>query len=316
MSIRLLFLIILYMYAPLTNAQAQKRLYGVTIDDVKNLDQITVSLEKLPVKPTTRIVFDEHVPAKDYLTATAAISEVSYVMGELLDSYYMKNYSVSDYKSRVSDYLNTLDDAVDIWEIGNEINGDWLGSPESVVNKLNSAFKLVHDAGKTSAVTLYYNKFCYSDPKFEMFTWVNANMPASMREKLDYVFVSYYEDDCEDYQPDWQAVFDSLHVLFPNSKLGIGECGTKFKDYKADYMTRYYKMRVSTPNFVGGYFWWYYRQDCVPYTKPLWAVINKLLSSTGSGMNDENPIYWNNFAHLLHIPPFEGGKGDDQSRAR
>lgn len=279
MTIRILILIILYFFTPLVYAQGQKHIYGVTIDNVEKLSDIVVSLEKLPVKPTVRIVFDEYVPAKEYSAPVAAISEVSFVMGELLDSYYMKDYSVSDYKSRVSDYLNTLDEYVDIWEIGNEINGDWLGSPESVVNKLNTAYSFVHSRGKKTAITLYYNKNCVDDKKFEMFNWVNSNMPKSMRDEFDYVFVSYYEDDCEGRQPDWQAVFDSLHVLFPNSMLGIGECGTKFKNFKEDYMKRYYSMDIKTPNFAGGYFWWYFYQDCVPYTKPLWQVFNKLLGA-------------------------------------
>jgi hypothetical protein len=281
MTIRTLILIILYLYTTLSNAQEQKHIYGLTIDDVSRLNDITVSLEKLPVKPTTRIVFDENVPAKEYLASAAAISEVSYVMGEVLDSYYMKDYSVSAYSTRVQDYLNTLDDIVDIWEIGNEINGDWLGPPDAVVTKLNNAYEQVHSRGKNTAITLYYNKNCVDDRKFEMFNWVNTYMPKALRDELDYVFVSYYEDDCEDLQPNWQAVFDSLHVLFPNSKLGIGECGTKFKNLKEDYMKRYYSMKVTTPNFVGGYFWWYFRQDCVPYTKPLWGVFNKLLGSSG-----------------------------------
>jgi hypothetical protein len=96
-----------------------------------------------------------------------------------------------------------------------------------------------------------------------------------MKNGLDYVLVSYYEDDCNNYQPNWQQVFDSLHVIFPNAKLGIGECGTTNANRKAEYITRYYTMNITTPNYIGGYFWWYYRQDCVPWnTKPLWQVLD------------------------------------------
>ena len=109
-----------------------------------------------------------------------------------------------------------------------------------------------------------------------MFRWINDNVPMNMKDSLDYVFVSYYEDDCDDIQPDWQSVFDSLHVIFPNSRLGIGECGTKFPERKESYINRYYSMDINTPNFVGGYFWWYFKQDCVPYTKKLWSVLNSI----------------------------------------
>jgi hypothetical protein len=98
-----------------------------------------------------------------------------------------------------------------------------------------------------------------------------------MKKGLDYVFVSYYEDDCNNYQPNWQRVFDSLHVIFPFSMLGIGECGTVYADRKETYINRYYRMDITTLNYVGGYFWWYYKQDCVPYTKYLWGVIDRAM---------------------------------------
>jgi hypothetical protein len=104
-----------------------------------------------------------------------------------------------------------------------------------------------------------------------------------MKQGLDYVWVSYYEDDCNGYQPNWQKVFDSLHVIFPNSKLGIGECGTTRSSKKAAYITRYYTMHITTPKFVGGFFWWYWRQDCVPYTtKSLWKTLNTCVEGTYS----------------------------------
>jgi hypothetical protein len=113
-----------------------------------------------------------------------------------------------------------------------------------------------------------------------MFYWVNHNISSAMRTGLDYVLISYYEDDCNGLQPNWQRVFDSLHYYFPNSKIGIGECGTTNSSNKATYINRYYKMHITTPNYVGGYFWWYYKQDCVPYTSSLWSVLNSAIILT------------------------------------
>jgi hypothetical protein len=114
-----------------------------------------------------------------------------------------------------------------------------------------------------------------------------------MKTGLDYVWISYYEDDCNNYQPNWQQVFDSLHTIFPYSKLGIGECGTVDPAKKQLYMQRYYKMNINTLNYVGGYFWWYFRQDCTPKTKPLWAYLNTLMLTRGTsfdetGIDEEN----------------------------
>ena len=132
--------------------------------------------------------------------------------------------------------------------------------------------------GKT-ALTLYYNEDCWSAPENEMFTWAETNLPASLRQSLDWVLVSYYEDDCNGLQPDWESVLAKLAIDFPNSKLGIGECGTTKAASKAEYVNRYYSMKVSQPRFVGGFFWWYYRQDMVPYTKALHASLSAAIAS-------------------------------------
>ena len=56
-------------------------------------------------------------------------------------------------------------------------------------------------------------------PGNEMFTWAQANIPAAMKAGLDYVFISYYPEDCNNYWPSqagWQSVFDQLHRMFPD----------------------------------------------------------------------------------------------------
>ena len=210
-------------------------------------------------------------------------------MGELLDSYYMKTYSLQQYTDRTNEYVNLLGDKVDIWEIGNEVNGEWCGKTSDVVAKINSAYDILKAKNKKTELTLYYNYNCWETASNEMFRWVNANLSSQMKTGLDYVFVSYYEDDCNGYQPNWQKMMDSLHVIFPNSKIGIGECGTTKSTKKASYINRYYSTKVTTKNFIGGCFWWYFRQDCTPNTKALWSTMDNAISKgfTGTGLMDE-----------------------------
>lgn len=263
------------------------KMYGITIDGVSGLNNITSTIGRHNRRMTTRIVFDEWQPATGYLNAVNRLDTVTDIMGELLDSYYMKDYSVEQYGDRAIEYVSLLGNKVDIWEIGNEINGEWLGNKDSVILKLTKAFIVTRKMGKKTALTLYYNKNCWEDPRNEMFRWVNENIPYKMKFTIDYIFVSYYEDDCNNLQPNWQQVFDSLRVIFPNSMLGIGECGTKYASRKEAYINRYYTMNVTTPYFIGGYFWWYYRQDCVLWSqKPLWQVLESaILNSNGDGNN-------------------------------
>lgn len=269
-------------------APAPDYLWGVTIDDVSDLDAIQLSLRKLSRRPTARIVFDELVPAGDYLEAAVTIHAVSGVMGELVDSMYVPLYTPAQYEQRAAEYLDALGPDVDIWEIGNEINGEWVCAPDAeactpeqtaeVVQKITLAFDQVKQRGRPAALTLYYNEGCYSHPDNEVFTWAAANVPRALKEGLDYVFLSYYEDDCNGLQPDWPAVFQKLAAMFPDAKLGIGECGTAEPSRKEAYLDRYYRMSIPEPRFVGGFFWWYFREDMVPHTAPLWSALDDAIA--------------------------------------
>lgn len=270
----LLLLLIFSALNSVSFSQANRKMYGITIDAVSNLNNIITTISNHRYRMTTRIVFDEWMPAANYSTAVNRLDSVCVIMGELLDSYYVNDYSVAQYKARTDEYMNLLGSKVDIWEIGNEVNGEWLGHKDSVKVKIEYAYNKARSLQYRTALTLYYNKNCWENPQNEMFRWVNANINNEMKQGLDYVLVSYYEDDCNNLQPNWQVVFDSLHVIFPNSNLGIGECGTTNSARKEEFINRYYKMNITTPRYIGGYFWWYYRQDCVPWTtKPLWGVL-------------------------------------------
>jgi hypothetical protein len=299
----LLFLVFLCSPCPSAFGQIPSPLHGITVDSVKNLPDIVASIGNLSQKMTTRIVYDRGKNANEYRDATVAIKKVSYVMGEIVDSFYMKCYTVPEYLERTKDYVDTLGNIVDIWEIGNEINGDWtFGSTRKckvkasvrstaaadVAAKMVAAYDYVKSKGKVTELTLYYNKGCGEPEANEMFTWAEANIPDRMRQGLNYVLVSYYEDDCHGLQPDWPAVFKQLSAMFPNSKIGMGECGAQKRraryEVKKQYIDRYYRMHIDLPNFVGGCFWWYFRQDMVPFkdanqkVNPMWQALDGAIS--------------------------------------
>ena len=58
-------------------------LYGLTLDNLEHLSSIILSLKSMPFTPTTRVVFDEFIPAKNYIKGVASLAKVSYVMGEI-----------------------------------------------------------------------------------------------------------------------------------------------------------------------------------------------------------------------------------------
>jgi hypothetical protein len=258
------------------------RLYGVTVDDVSNPSAIVASLAALPHEPTARIVFDEGQPAPYYAQPLAAIHGVAHVLGAILDSQYVQAVSVQQYTQRASSYLAALGSLVDVWEVGNEINGNWLGATPDVAAKMTGAFDLAKAAGARTELTLY--GCSDSGAAYDMITWVQANVPARMLTGLDYVLVSYYEGDCGAPRTDWTAAFLQLRGLFPGAGIGFGEVGyvdTNGNDITsgnetaaAAYLQRYYGMPIPVPGYVGGHFWWYFAEDMVPSNKPLFGVLS------------------------------------------
>jgi hypothetical protein len=287
-------------------------IHGVTIDDKNDIRdnafraKLLDSLRYLSVKPTVRTVYspgkrEGAFSAASYLDATRQIKSVAYVFGQPVDSFYMRCFTPAAHLGRFKDYVTTMRSAVDIWEVGNEINGEWLFgktkgcSPKvsvratnqaDVVTKMTEAYDYLKAQGKVTALTLYYNTPCRRPAANEMFTWTNANVPTRMKDGLDYLFVSYYEVDCNGHKPDWQRVISQLATMFPNSKLGISEFGRSEKEPSAvvvkDLVQRHYAIHPGVSNWVGGGFYWEFAIDMVPYdpsADSLWNTINTAMAN-------------------------------------
>jgi len=256
-------------------------LYGVTLDSLEKIDQIVPALTHLPRQPMTcRVVFDAEMKPASYAQALKKLTAVSYVLGEPVDSSDMKRYSVNEYLKRFETYMDRLGRLVNVWEIGNEINGDWLGKTSMVVQKMEGAYRIAKARKVPTALTLYYNRGCVEDERHEMMAWAEKEISPELKRGLDYVLVSFYEDDCQGVTPDWKQVFADLGQMFPKARLGIGECGTREDGLKASLLRHYYSMRELHPRFIGGYFWWYFVQDMLPYqANPLWDELSSVLKT-------------------------------------
>ena len=136
-----------------------------------------------------RVVFDEFMPPEHYLSSLRALHKNTLIMGELLDSSAFNQYSVDQYSARVKDYINLLDSYVDIWEIGNEVNGEWLGEIKDVIAKISAAYFIAKIKNVTTALTLYYNETCSPNPENTMFRWAQENIPKDLKDGLDYIFI-------------------------------------------------------------------------------------------------------------------------------
>ncbi|GAB3023144.1 MULTISPECIES: hypothetical protein [Oleiagrimonas] len=277
-------------------------IYGVTLDTMSHFHKTLVSLENLPYKPTVRVVFDMGTPASDYRRKLVKLHKHAYVMGEVMDSYYFPT-DLATYKARTQELVNELGDVVDVWEIANEINGEWLranpngsnatvNAEEAEIGQMvDAANTIVKNAGGKTAITLYYNDDgkgtnCWEKPVDDWHTWPASFLSATVRNQADYAFFSYYPyKDCPNLNPSWNTDFDTLGNLFPNAKLGFGEMGTSQKkaawSIQSNLLTTYYTMlgKIQNPRYVGGVFWWYYAEEMVPYTGKYWQLLDQTIST-------------------------------------
>jgi hypothetical protein len=256
-------------------ARAATPVFGVTLDRVTRPERLAASLGALPERPTTRVYFDTHEPAAYYRPALTQIHPVSAVMGELLDSSQEKAISTDALRARVQEYTSTLGGLVDVWEIGNEVNGNWTGPYETVAAKLAESYEVVDAMGGQTALTLYANAFgpehC-GDGESELtpVQFSERYVSRAVATGLDYVLLSYYPTECGGRLPssaDVALQLEALHSVYPNAALGFGEVGlprpaSRKTLAEAETIMRWaYSLSPALPYYVGGYFWWYGYQD-------------------------------------------------------
>lgn len=251
--------------------------YGVTIDDIGNISSVVPAAEALPYMSTTRVYLDRTEPASYYKSALQQLAPHTYLMGEILDSSDMKSITVSEEQTRVSSLLSTLGSTVDVWEVGNEVNGNWTGPYNTGAQMLVNTYNQVAAHGYRSALTLYENSWApdnCGDGTSELTPqqYSSRYVPASVREGIDYVLLSWYPTQCSGLSGNVPvstitAEVQGLHTLYPNALIGFGELGLPNRtrastEAKAKaIMAYYYGIAIKEPYYIGGYFWWYWDED-------------------------------------------------------
>jgi hypothetical protein len=312
------FTLILFIFVTINledvKGQIPDPIWGFTIDNAKELYEINWSFQTftagIAITPTARIVFDtdENDPfdpnPEDYEDIVTSIDSFAYTMGEILDSYEWSSgqwtdciqgndFDYDSYMDRLDSYINNvvLNQRIDIWEIGNEINLPWIngGDIDATQYIISDANAIVQASGYQTALTLFYyptvecvddcnkNPNLHDNSDYMMLNWAESLVKAYPdAANIDYIFVSYYADAhfwCSKDPVDWVPVFEDLHKIFPNAKLGFGECGYDKDNPPSqqeilDLIDEFYGMGApltNLPYFTRGYFWWYYVDDCLPY---------------------------------------------------
>ncbi|WP_225206132.1 hypothetical protein [Novosphingobium huizhouense] len=282
-------------------------LRGITLDSVAALPEVLDAVEHLARRPTIRIVFDPGTEPADYAEAIRALRPHAYLMAELVDSTAFRRTTRAQMVARARKFAGAFAGQIDIWEIGNELNGAWLGAdPQAINDKVLAVHRVI--AGEyhlRTAITLNY----WSGPGCIEHPWERTlpfarGMPAQVRAETRIVLLSVYETACSPPQrpsaAELAGTLQRLGRLFPSARLGIGEIGAQRRsDGLPDDPSLAEKQRVARTyygmhdalrlqlgsRFVGGYFWWYFREDAVPRTRAqsLWPELDRLLAGLPDG---------------------------------
>jgi hypothetical protein len=249
-------------------------MYCITIDNPWVSDLIVKTLKPFNKKVGVRIVCDLGVDISEYTEHFKNIKSVTnFLMAEICDSASMKLLDPEQFKERTKTIKDTLGSYIDVYEIGNEVNGDWLGI--STEQKIKNAQDVLLD--KKMAITFYS---CESD---NWIHWIVTNWMVSnvdLVRKCQYVFLSEYPQDNNGYRTDFNDFFNFISNIHPNCQIGYGECGTNVKSMKVKEFNYYYKSQhakfKSNPRYFGGYFWWY-QKDFVSINPILLAKLKILV---------------------------------------
>lgn len=268
---------------PATAAAPTEPLHGITLESIEDFPASHQIIADNEQPLTVRLVMDLELDLREYQDEVADLSSVSSVMVQLADSEQLGQLSTSQYAQRAAEAVKLFGDNVDIWEIGNELNGEWVGkSPEEINEKVLAAHQVIAAAGGQTALTLNYwsSPDCYAQP-WEATLDYAQDMPEELRD-VDYILLSVYETACSPPQyPTAVELGDTLAALgelFPDAALGIGEIGAQgvedglaadpSLEQKQAIAHKYYGMYTELrqqlgDQFIGGYFWWYFKRDVV-----------------------------------------------------
>jgi hypothetical protein len=225
---------------------------GITLESPLDLnDQQREKIKALTTPVVIRVVFNRDTPPERYIPVLQELLAIPfpdnpkrkvYLMGELLDSDFLARYrwvcdgvpgctadenpdsKFHDYQTRIISYLDVLDKYVDIWEVGNEVNGEWADEgcvkdsedkckykevdgkrvsvitarPDLTAKKIKFAIDKVKVKGKPVALTLIHQPECTTWDDNTMFEWAENNLKPELGDTLiNYLLISYYEDNCD-----------------------------------------------------------------------------------------------------------------------
>ena len=217
----------------------------------------------------------------------AALAAGVVPMGEIADSVFMPDLDLAAFGAWVDTLLARYPE-IDVWEIGNEVNGEWLGGQVREKVELATARVKAADPDDVTVLTLYWQMATVDDPAYSMFQWIRDSVGPQLLADLDVVALSTWIGG-EPLGIAHDEVFERLHAAFPDQSVVMGELGYGTDGLATDFWWRsetdsadsvrralaehMYLANLAFPYSLGGVFWWYYVGEMFGPT-PLWHAVH------------------------------------------
>ena len=264
--------------------------WGATFDTITGgIADLKTAAHLYPQNGWLRVCFDPGEKPSYYAAEIAHAHALGlHVVGQILDSSEMRRWSVAAFERRTREYVGALPD-VDEWETGNEVNGNWLGSIQSVVAKTTYASRYVKAHTHARVLVTLYWELGDGPAVNAIFNWAHANL-GSFAGYVDDLGISLYPRQNPMGEP-FDRVVGALHAAYPNQRIMITELDYDrgpgwwwgSRDSIAPQgraaVAKLYQSAIMGYSYSGGgTFWWYFVEE-VSRENPLYRTLKSVYRS-------------------------------------
>lgn len=295
--------------------------FGLTLDDSfdRNIDNYKWVIDKIAGSGANwvRLVFRSNPQdfiygdERSFTLYDAIVSELKsrnlHVMGSVLDTaQWPKDLTPELYARRTKNLVLRYGSKIRSWEVGHEINGDWLGGPRTPLG-LKKTFRIYSAAAAQvksieptleTVATLYWWDGTAPDEDHSLFGWLRRYARAGFAENLDVVALSLQPED-NPVGMAFERIFERLHEALPGQRLMLGSFGYVEKEdlhgywwldggdadgARKDLVILYTAASCAAKKSLCGGFWWQtLDQMLLPHRKAsdLFSVYRKSLEQLG-----------------------------------
>lgn len=160
------------------------------------------------------------------------------IMGTVLDTnQWPSKLTPAAYAERTRRLVVHYSDQIKSWEVGPEINGDWLGGSKEPMS-LDQAFK-VFQAGALAVkmvepsletvATLYWWDQTAPDENHSLFGWLTRYVPQGFGRNIDVVGLSLWPED-NPVGTAFEPIFERVRQVLPDKRIMLSSYGYVEKD--------------------------------------------------------------------------------------